>query len=56
MLKFNNKRDVDRHVSQMTKNLNENEVKSGFQWDACLSRRILRAGGRKCHKDRYSKT
>lgn len=26
MLKFNNKRDVDRHVSQMTKNLNETEV------------------------------
>lgn len=27
MLKFNNKRDVDRHVTQMTRNLNENEVK-----------------------------
>lgn len=27
MLKFNNKRDVDRHVSQMTKNMTENEVK-----------------------------
>jgi hypothetical protein len=26
MLKFTNKRDVDRHVSQMTKNLSENEV------------------------------
>lgn len=26
MLKFTNKRDVDRHVAQMTKNLSENEV------------------------------
>lgn len=24
---FNNKRDVDRHVTQMTKNLSENEVR-----------------------------
>lgn len=30
MLKFTNKRDVDRHVSQMTKNLSENEVISDF--------------------------
>lgn len=28
MLKFTNKRDVDRHVGQMTKNLSETEVNS----------------------------
>ena len=27
MFKFNNKRDVDRHVSQMSQKLSENEVK-----------------------------
>lgn len=32
MLKFNNKRDVDRHVAQLTKNLSENEVKSEIKF------------------------
>jgi len=27
MIKFNNKRDVDKHVSQMSQKLNENEVR-----------------------------
>lgn len=27
MIKFNSKRDVDRHVSQMSQKLNENEVR-----------------------------
>lgn len=30
MFKFNNKRDVDRHVSQMSLKLSENEVK--LEW------------------------
>lgn len=31
MIKFNNKRDVDRHVSQMSQKLNEHEVKSDLK-------------------------
>lgn len=41
MFKFNNRRDVDRHVSQMSQKLSENEVNDERKksW-ACFCRKI----------------
>lgn len=43
MLKFTTKREVDRHVAQMTKNLSENEVNKRNKTfrQACLEKMLI---------------